>query len=92
MGTAVVTGASSGLGKELARMLAQRGERVLAVARNEGSLRDLASTSSRIEAVTADLSTPRVVVRCTQPSRTSTSSSTTQDSARWGSSLPRRET
>ncbi len=57
MGTAVVTGASSGLGKELALLLAARGERVVAVARRAASLSALAASSPRVEAVVADLST-----------------------------------
>ncbi len=59
MGIAVVTGASSGLGRELCSLLAARGERVVAIARNEASLESLAASSPRIEAVVADLSTPR---------------------------------
>jgi len=59
MGTAVVTGASSGLGRELALLLAARGERVVAVARSADAIAELASTSPRIEAVVADLSTPQ---------------------------------
>ena len=57
MGTAVVTGASSGLGRELAVKLAARGESVVAVARSASSLEELAASSSRITAVPADLST-----------------------------------
>lgn len=57
MGTAVVTGASSGLGRALAVQLAERGEFVVAVARTASSLEELAKSSTRITAVTADLST-----------------------------------
>lgn len=57
MGTAVVTGASSGLGGELARLLAERGERVLAVARSEAALAALATATPRVEPLVADLST-----------------------------------
>lgn len=58
MATAIVTGASSGLGLELARILAARGDDVVAVARNGSALQSLAAESPRIRAVTADLSTP----------------------------------
>jgi uncharacterized protein len=57
MGTAVVTGASSGLGRELACLLAARGDRVVAVARSADALKELCAASPRIEAVVADLST-----------------------------------
>jgi uncharacterized protein len=59
LGTAVVTGASSGLGKELALLLASRGERVVAVARSAEALSALADSSPRIEAVVVDLATPQ---------------------------------
>ena len=55
MGTALVTGASSGLGRELALLLAGRGEEVVAVARNETALDELVAASSRIRAFAADL-------------------------------------
>lgn len=58
MGTALVTGASSGLGRELCLLLAARGERVVAVARGADALSDLAASSPRIEPLAADLSTP----------------------------------
>jgi uncharacterized protein len=57
MGTAVVTGASSGLGRELAQLLAARGERVVAVARSADAIAELAHSSSRIDGVVADLAT-----------------------------------
>jgi uncharacterized protein len=59
MGTAVVTGASSGLGHELAHLLASRGERVVAVARSGDVLSKLVAASPRIECVVADLATPQ---------------------------------
>jgi short-subunit dehydrogenase len=58
MATAVVTGASSGLGREIASLLAARGERVVAVARSRQALDELATSSPRIEAIAADLSNP----------------------------------
>lgn len=58
--TAVVTGASSGIGREFARQLAARGHRVTLVARREERLRELADelTGRGVEAevVAADLS------------------------------------
>jgi short-subunit dehydrogenase len=58
---AVVTGASSGLGREFALELAQRGQPVLAAARREDRLRQLADEvgtgGGRLEPLIADLST-----------------------------------
>ena len=60
-GWAVVTGASSGFGLEFARVLARRGQPVLAVARRRDRLEALASQASadggRIEPLAADLMT-----------------------------------
>lgn len=59
--TAVVTGASSGIGREIARRLAQRGHGLTLVARREERLRELADelgtvhTGLRMEVVVADL-------------------------------------
>ena len=60
-GTCVVTGASSGIGVELARLLAARGRGVTLVARREDRLRTLAdelsaATGVRTEVIAADLS------------------------------------
>jgi hypothetical protein len=61
-GWAVVTGASSGLGREFALALAERGYRVLAVARRGERLRALADEveagGGRLQPLVADLSTP----------------------------------
>ncbi|MBS1836368.1 MAG: SDR family oxidoreductase [Actinobacteria bacterium] len=58
--TALVTGASSGIGTELARELARRGQNVTLVARSEGRLRALAeelgATGIRADVLRADLS------------------------------------
>ncbi len=60
--TCIVTGASSGIGEQIARLLAGRGLGVTLVARREDRLRslaaELASTGVRAEVVAADLSEP----------------------------------
>ena len=51
---AIVTGAGRGIGRATAQLLAQRGARVLAVARTEGELRSLAEETG-VEFLVADL-------------------------------------
>ena len=58
--TSIVTGASSGIGAEIARELARRGHGVTLVARRQGPLAELAAELGdrhgvRAEVVTADL-------------------------------------
>lgn len=63
MGTALITGATSGLGEEFAWQLASAGHDLVLVARREAVLRDLAERIAQIagvhvEVIVADLSTP----------------------------------
>lgn len=55
---ALVTGASSGIGKAVAVQLANEGATVLAVARRREALQELASSRDRIHVFPADLTTP----------------------------------
>ena len=59
--TAMVTGASSGIGREIAKCLASKGHDLILVARREGLLRDLAEElvadhGCKADVVVADLS------------------------------------
>src|SRR2546421_8523147 len=53
--TVVVTGASAGIGVELARQLAERGHNLVLVARREERLRELAEEVRRAHGVAADV-------------------------------------
>lgn len=59
--TALVTGASSGLGAEFAKQLVQKGARVVLVARREDKLREVAAQlgEERVVVMTADLRQPQ---------------------------------
>jgi short-subunit dehydrogenase len=57
MARALVTGASSGLGLELAKLLDEQGHEVVVVARSTSTLEELASTLRRPTVIAADLAT-----------------------------------
>ena len=57
MGRALVTGASSGLGLELAKLLDEQGHEVILVARSAAALEALAATMSSPTIIAADLAT-----------------------------------
>lgn len=66
--TALITGASSGIGAECARQLAQRGADLVLVARREGKLNELAEQlrsqfGVAVTVIPADLGTPDVSTR-----------------------------
>ena len=64
--TAMVTGASSGIGREIAKCLASKGHDLILVARREVLLRELAERlvvehGCKADVVVADLADPRQV-------------------------------
>ncbi|HYS69232.1 MAG TPA: SDR family NAD(P)-dependent oxidoreductase, partial [Gemmatimonadaceae bacterium] len=61
--TAVVTGASRGIGAGIAKALGEQGARVVLVARNEAKLKERASEIKESIPIVADLSEPESVER-----------------------------
>jgi NAD(P)-dependent dehydrogenase (short-subunit alcohol dehydrogenase family) len=60
---AIVTGAGRGIGRSTAKLLAQRGARVMVVARTEDELRTLADEQPGIEILAASLHTPEACAK-----------------------------
>lgn len=61
MPNALVTGASSGIGRALAVRLLDKGYTVLGIGRNEEQLKELASKYTGFTYMVADLSNPRIL-------------------------------
>jgi len=92
-GTALVTGASSGIGAVYADRLAQRGYDLILVARNKERLASLArrltrDTGRSVETVAADLTDPADLRRVEQILRTNTDISLLVNNAGVGASAP----
>ena len=70
---AIVTGASSGIGREVARELARQGASLVVTARREDRLRELAAQiadgGGRVECVAGDITDPEVRARTLQTAR-----------------------
>jgi short-subunit dehydrogenase len=93
LGTAVVTGASTGIGAIYAQRLAQRGYDLIVVARNRGRLEELAKritdeTGRSVEIVTADLGKDEDLRRVEAVLRTDASITALVNNAGFGAALP----
>ena len=60
---ALITGATSGIGKSMARKLGSRGWKLILTGRNEAALEQLRSELGSVETITADLSKREDVFR-----------------------------
>jgi short-subunit dehydrogenase len=88
-GTALITGASSGIGAVYADRLARRGYDLILVARDQNRLTTLASsittqTSRKVDTIPADLTTPADVLRVEERLRTDASITALVNNAGFG--------
>ena len=65
--TALITGASSGIGTDFARLFAGDGWDVVLVARSEAKLREIAASLATTATVIVDRANPRVATTLAQP-------------------------
>ena len=72
---AIITGASSGIGREVARELARQGAKVVITARRQDRLEELAAqiaaAGGRAECVAGDITDPAVRAKTIETARTS---------------------
>ena len=93
LGTALVTGASTGIGAVYADRLARRGHDLILVARNAGRLAELAArlerdTGRRVRTLAADLNVPAQLQAVEEVLRTDPSITLLVNNAGVGSSIP----
>jgi NAD(P)-dependent dehydrogenase (short-subunit alcohol dehydrogenase family) len=56
----IISGASRGIGREMAKQFAEKGHQVLAIARSSGLLEELKSASPNIDTLNLDLNDPKL--------------------------------
>ena len=92
-GTALITGASTGIGETYARFLARRGYDLILVARDAGRLKTLAAeltdeTGQNVEVQAADLTDPPALARIETVLRTDASITLLLNNAGVGATAP----
>ena len=61
---ALITGASSGIGRDIAKVLDKKGYELVLVARDEEKLKEVAKSLKNAEIISIDLSTEEIVGIC----------------------------